>query len=273
MSKFDDLKQQYKDLKRHAEDLKAQINEIRHGHIHIPALHIDYDVPDEIRSTHHWLNRIYIWVGASLLGVAAICFALLSDGAAELFYRLYEKVPWAPFLLTPFGLVGVRYLIKRYFSGSEGSGIPQVIAALQPECTKADQILSFRQGVGKILGTILGLLCGASIGREGPTVQLGAIILRSFGRYLRAPVLYSPRSLILAGGAAGVSAAFNTPIAGIVFAIEELGRSFYEKETSHKMARIIDLINLVITIFVSLLIVGITLLSTEIGFISTPALK
>ena len=49
--------------------------------------------------------------------------------------------------------------------------------------------------------------------------------------------------------------------------------NFYEKETSHKMARIIDLINLVITIFVSLLIVGITLLSTEIGFISTPALK
>lgn len=232
MSKFDDLKKQYGDIRRYREDLRRQFDDIRHGHIHIPVLNIDYDVPDEVKSTHHWINRIYIWAAASLLGLLAIGFAGLCDGAAEIFHHLCDQAKWLPFLLTPFGLLSVRWIIDRWFTGSEGSGIPQTIAALDPQCKSPDGLLSLRQGVGKVIGTILGLACGASIGREGPTVQLGAITLRIFGRYLRAPVLYSPRSLILAGGAAGVSAAFNTPIAGIVFAIEELGKSFYEKETS-----------------------------------------
>ena len=74
---------------------------------------------------------------------------------------------------------------------------------------------------------LLGLLCGASIGREGPTVQVGASIMFAIGRL-------SPRrqpGLLLAGASAGVAAAFNTPLAGIVFGIEEMSRSF-EARTS-----------------------------------------
>lgn len=213
-------------------DLKKQLSELRQGHIHIPVLNIDYDVPDEVKSTHHWLNRIFVWVGASLLGLVAVLMSVFADGAMEAFQQVTQRYPWSPFLMTPLGFLAIRHLGRKYFSGAEGSGIPQVIASLQPECLKADQLLSWRVGIGKLIGTTLGLLCGASIGREGPSVQLGAIVLKSFGRFLRAPILYSPRSLVLAGGAAGVSAAFNTPIAGIVFAIEELGKSFYEKETS-----------------------------------------
>jgi H+/Cl- antiporter ClcA len=71
-------------------------------------------------------------------------------------------------------------------------------------------------------------VCGASIGREGPTVQVVAGILRSLTRGLRGGP--GRRALILAGGAAGVAAAFNTPIAGVVFAVEELAKTF-EKRT------------------------------------------
>jgi H+/Cl- antiporter ClcA len=94
-----------------------------------------------------------------------------------------------------------------------------------------DRVLSPRIAVGKILLTLLGLLCGASIGREGPTVQVGASAMHLLGRALKLPRMELQRSLVLAGGAAGVAAAFNTPLAGIVFAIEELSHSF-EARTS-----------------------------------------
>ena len=84
-----------------------------------------------------------------------------------------------------------------------------------------------QMAVGKVVLLMVGLLCGASIGREGPTVQVGASIMFAVGRL-------SPRrqaGLILAGAGGGVSAAFNTPLAGIVFAIEEMSRSF-EARTS-----------------------------------------
>jgi H+/Cl- antiporter ClcA len=82
--------------------------------------------------------------------------------------------------------------------------------------------VSIRIAIGKILLTLFGLLCGASIGREGPTVQVGASIMFAIGRL-------SPRrqpGLILAGASAGIAAAFNTPLAGIVFGIEEMSRAF-----------------------------------------------
>jgi H+/Cl- antiporter ClcA len=103
-----------------------------------------------------------------------------------------------------------------------------VIAARQlPKSAGGRQrLVSFRVLVGKVVLTIVGLGCGASIGREGPTVQIGAAIMHAAGRV--GGMRMQP-GLLLAGGAAGVAAAFNTPLAGIVFAIEELSRSFEQR--------------------------------------------
>lgn len=90
------------------------------------------------------------------------------------------------------------------------------------------QLLSLRLMVGKIVLTLIGLTCGASIGREGPTVQVGASIMMNAAKLSG---VGRERGLILAGSAAGVAAAFNTPLAGIVFAIEEMSRAF-ESRTS-----------------------------------------
>ena len=75
---------------------------------------------------------------------------------------------------------------------------------------------------------------GASLGREGPTVHLGAAILHSLGKYAHLPTRYYERGLILTGGGAGIAAAFNTPLAGIIFAIEEMARS-YDRRNSGMM--------------------------------------
>jgi len=99
------------------------------------------------------------------------------------------------------------------------------------ESRRKGVVLSLRIAVGKILLTLAGLMVGASIGREGPSVHVGASIMYSLGRYVRFPAHYMERGLILVGGAAGIAAAFNTPLAGIVFAIEEMSKSF-EQRTS-----------------------------------------
>ena len=178
-----------------------------------------------------WRIRTVFWSGAILVGVVAAFFAIFSEHAEQGFRYIREYSSIVSFILPPFGLLIISWLTKKYFKGSEGSGIPQTIVTLQ----KAEQtylrksLLSLKVSIGKFLLTLLGLLCGLSIGREGPTVHIGASIMYSLGRISRFPPHYIEKGLILAGGSAGVAAAFNTPIAGIVFAIEELSRSFEEK--------------------------------------------
>lgn len=186
-------------------------------------------------SARQWLRRVAFWVGALLVGGAAIAFATLADQAGDLFQLSITGRPWLPFLLAPAGLAISCLLTRKIFPGAQGSGIPQVIAALHmQDPARIDAVLSTRIAIGKVLLTLVGLGCGASIGREGPTVQVGATIMHALGRSLRLPRHDAYRAMILAGGAAGVAAAFNTPLAGVVFAIEELSHSF-EARTSGKV--------------------------------------
>lgn len=190
------------------------------------------------RSRHAWLSprlwvrRILFWIGALAVGAAAIVFAVGADHANDLFRRLVQSSPYLPLAVCPVVLALCAWITRRFFAGSQGSGIPQTIAALQmQEQAARDRVLSLRIAAGKILLTILSLAGGASVGREGPTVQIGASIMHGLGRMVRFPRRELQQGLILAGGAAGVAAAFNTPLAGVVFAIEEMSRSF-ESRTS-----------------------------------------
>jgi H+/Cl- antiporter ClcA len=183
-------------------------------------------------SPRQWLRRLVFWVGAVLVAGVAIGFAALANMASEGFVRVQAPRPWIALLICPAGLAASFLLTRHVFPGAQGSGIPQVIAAQHMTDRAAiARVLSPRIAAGKIALTLLGLCCGASIGREGPTVQVGAAIMHTLGRLLRLPRLDLERALVLAGGAAGVAAAFNTPLAGIVFAIEELSHSF-EARTS-----------------------------------------
>lgn len=178
-------------------------------------------------SLNAWRIRLVFWIGALLVGITAAAFALLATHADHSFLALVELYPWLPFVLTPAGLMLISFLTRRFFSGASGSGIPQTIAALDMQDKSA--VLSYKIAIGKLLLTLMGLFSGASIGREGPTVHIGASIMYSLRHYANFPLSYYRHGLIAAGGAAGVAAAFNTPLAGIVFALEELSRSFEQR--------------------------------------------
>ncbi len=173
-----------------------------------------------------WRIRLTLWFFAALTGLLVAAFAKLADGALTLFFALESQAAWAPFLLAPaVGMITVG-LTRKYFPGIQGSGIPQVIAAtrLAGQGKPVGHLVSIRIAVGKILLGAFALIGGFSAGREGPSVQVAASVLSAAHRFLPLSRAIRMRDLILAGGAAGVSAAFNTPLAGIVFAVEELGR-------------------------------------------------
>ncbi|CAA2105139.1 H(+)/Cl(-) exchange transporter ClcA [Methylobacterium bullatum] len=175
-----------------------------------------------------WRQRLLFLFGGLCVGLAAVAMAKLANLAHEVFRWIVSPSPLVALVLTPLGFAIAILLSLRVFPNSQGSGIPQVIAARHTDDpTIRDALVSLRTAFGKILVMTLGLVCGASTGREGPTVQVGAAIMAVVGR-LDAERL---PGVILAGGAAGVAAAFNTPIAGIVFGIEELSRT-YEARTS-----------------------------------------
>lgn len=191
-------------------------------------------------SPRKWKTRLVFWLGAVLVGVAAVSFAIASEHANVWFVALMDGNPWLPFIWTPTLLVLVAWLTRRYFPGAQGSGIPQAIAALEaPDDAERSKLLSLRIAIGKILLTFIGIFSGASIGREGPTVHIGASVMYSLGRLARFPVHFLDRGLILAGSAAGLAAAFNTPLAGIVFAIEEMSRSFEERTSGTMLTAVV----------------------------------
>ncbi|SEC36531.1 chloride channel protein [Bradyrhizobium erythrophlei] len=176
-----------------------------------------------------WQRRAIFLLGGIAVGAAAVALAQLADLAQVAFSALVSHVRYASLVLTPIGFALSVYLTNRFFQNAQGSGIPQAIAARHlTDQTARESLVSLRIAAGKILLTLFGLLCGASVGREGPTVQIGASIMFALGRF-------SPRrqpGLILAGAAAGVAAAFNTPLAGIVFGIEEMSRAFETRTSS-----------------------------------------
>nr|WP_250890346.1 chloride channel protein [Sphingobium nicotianae] len=175
-------------------------------------------------------------VGAVLLSLAAVFFARIGEVAQHWFLRLVAAHPAAPALLTPvmFGLV--VYITRRWCPEARGSGIPQVMAAARnPERAGSSALVSLRTAVMKLAGTIAVLLAGGAAGREGPTVQISAAIMVAVQRWLRVPV---SAGVIIAGGAAGVAAAFNTPLAGVAFAIEELASAFEQKVAIFVMAAV-----------------------------------
>jgi H+/Cl- antiporter ClcA len=191
-------------------------------------------------SARLWLRHMLFWSGAVAVGLAATAFALSSDHAQALFRKLLAISPWLPLLVTPLTLAGVAALTQRYFKGAEGSGIPQTIASIRmPEGSDRDAVLSLRVALGKMLLTCISLAGGASVGREGPTVQVGAALLYNLRWLIRFPRHLMERGLIIAGGGAGVAAAFNTPLAGIVFAIEEMARSFEERSSGTLLTAVI----------------------------------
>ncbi|PZP31316.1 MAG: chloride channel protein [Roseateles depolymerans] len=178
----------------------------------------------ELADWRLWLTRALVIAFAALAGLSIVAFSWLGDWALERFFELRGRWAWAPLIWTPLCTLAIVALTRRYWPGAGGSGIPQVMAALDP-AVPAEQrglYVSLRLSLAKVLLTSWGLLGGLSLGREGPSVQVAAGVMHAARRWLPERTAVSAHGLLVAGGAAGIAAAFNTPLGGVMFAIEEL---------------------------------------------------
>lgn len=177
-----------------------------------------------------WKTHIVFWLGAIFVGLSSIALTQGSEYVSELFRELHQQYLLYSFLFTPLALTLLAWITFTFFPGSERSGVPQVKAALEPsEAGNEKPLLSFRILVGKLFLSIGGIFAGASVGLGGPAIHIGAALMTYFGRFAHFGPHYLERGLILAGSSAGFAAIFSAPLAGIVFAIEEMGRSLEEK--------------------------------------------
>lgn len=186
-----------------------------------------------LTSPRAWRDRIVMWSAAIIAGLCIVGFTLLTDRAVEFFEQMRAFSQWLPFLVTPAGAMVVVWLTLKFAPASAGSGIPQVIAAMDSSLppAKTANFISLKLSAAKALLGSIGLAAGFSMGREGPSVQIAAGVMHSFRRLFGNRAFLRDRDLMLAGGAAGIAAAFNAPLAGIVFAIEEMSRGFEQRSS------------------------------------------
>ncbi|WP_426287403.1 chloride channel protein [Luteibacter sp. E-22] len=191
-------------------------------------------------SPRQWRRRVLFWAGAIVVGLSAVLFAKAADYAFEVFRRAASLGWWVPLLVTPAMFALLCWLTQGALKATRGSGIPQAIAALKVEDESfRSRVLSLKVALGKMALTLAALLGGASVGREGPTVHVGAGLLYSMGRRFGFADPTAAGRFILAGSAAGLAAAFNTPLAGVVFAIEEMSGTFEHRMSGTLLTAVI----------------------------------
>lgn len=206
-----------------------------------PHPHIYSAFRNELYDTHLWRGRALFIAFAALAGLTVVAFTWLSEHALALFFRVQASHWWAPLLWTPLSAAAIVWVTRRYAPGAAGSGIPQVMAAQDASITEGTRglFVSLRLALAKMLLTAWGLLGGLSLGREGPSVQIAAGVMHSVRRWLPKRSQISEHSLLVAGGAAGIAAAFNTPLGGVMFAIEELTRKPEQRNHGLTIAAIV----------------------------------
>lgn len=179
-------------------------------------------------------DKIYynmpFWLAAALVALISVAYNYLFNYCEELAIS-YSSTYWV-YVFPPFAILG-SFLVAHFISKeASGSGIPQVIACVELSQMSdekkgiLEKLLSVKMIFAKIIGSCMCILGGAVTGREGPTLQISAAVFYQINKYwpkkLPQPNL---SSMLLAGGAAGLASAFNTPLGGVVFAIEEMSKS------------------------------------------------
>jgi CIC family chloride channel protein len=170
----------------------------------------------ELRQREGQVFLILSLVIGALTGLVVVAFIMLTERLAM---RLYPVggAPWRRLLFPVVGSLGIGYLLYRYFPNARGSGVPQTKAALFAR----EGRITLRTVLGKFFCTSATLASGIPLGREGPSVQVGAGIGSVLGRFLGLPS-EQVKNLIPVGAAAAIAAAFNTPLAAVVFSLEEI---------------------------------------------------
>lgn len=179
------------------------------------------------------MQAIPFWVASAITGIIAVAYAKLFDLAEHTVLLLADKAWWMLFVTCPIFFFLSWWVVKRYSPASRGSGIPQVMAAIDLSNPKDNHKVGYLLGLRVLLtkiGSSLLLVCGGgAIGREGPTIQIAGSVFKWVNDLTPATWPKVPRkNMVITGAAAGLAAAFNTPLGGIVFAVEELAKNHFK---------------------------------------------
>ncbi|GKT23510.1 chloride channel protein [Acidovorax sp. SUPP3334] len=201
-----------------------------------------HNLRQEFADGWRWVERAIVLAYAAVAGLFVVAFTLMAEWAFERFEQvLHWQGGWAVLLWTPALTAGIVWATRRFMPGAAGSGIPQVMAALEPglQPSQRGYFVSLRMSLAKIVLGSAGFLAGLSMGREGPSVQVAAGVMQHAQRWLGPRSGITSHALLVAGGAAGIAAAFNAPLAGVVFAIEELSRKLESRSSGLIIAAIV----------------------------------
>ena len=171
---------------------------------------------EDLRRKEDRLSLLLSLVIGALVGLVVVAFILLTGRLAAIMYPAGGS-GWRRIIVPTLGSLLTGYLLFKYFPLARGSGIPQTRAALFIH----DGRISLRSVVGKLVCCTIALASGIPLGREGPAVYIGSGLASAIAQRLGLSRL-QVRSLIPVGGAAALAAAFNTPIAAVLFSLEEI---------------------------------------------------
>ena len=183
------------------------------------------------------LTRFSYLFAAVCVGIVSVFYARFISCLQGWYFSFYHSHPYWISGATPFlFIIGTGWVVK-FAPEAKGSGIPQVLSAIEiskrSDSLEYQGLVSIKTAIVKVISSGVGILGGASLGREGPTVQISVSLFSLIGstvqnRLKRFVPQMDTESYLIAGGAAGIAAAFNTPLAGITFALEEVahGASF-----------------------------------------------
>lgn len=175
------------------------------------------------------LQALPFWIASLITGLIAVGYTKLFNFSESILLGALAWHRWIIFILAPVNFLLGWYIVRRFAPGAGGSGIPQVMAAIELPASRYEKslskLLSVRVIITKIASSLAMVLGGGAIGREGPTIQIAGSVFRMIHKWVPPtwPKL-AKQNFIITGAAAGLAAAFNTPLGGIVFAIEELAR-------------------------------------------------
>jgi CIC family chloride channel protein len=173
-------------------------------------------LPERIRQREDQLFLALTLVIGAIVGLTVVAFIIVTERTGQ---RLYPAngAPWRRLVTPVIGALITGYLLYRYFPDARGSGIPQTKTAL----FAGNGTISLRTVIGKFVCSSGSLASGIALGREGPSVHIGAGIASVLARWLGLKP-DKVKALLPVGAAAALAAAFNTPIAAVLFSLEEV---------------------------------------------------
>ena len=181
-----------------------------------------------------YLQGIPYWTAACLVGLVAVVYSGAFSACIQMARAVHQDHPYWLFLVSPVCFFMATWVVEKFAPQAGGTGVPRVIHALNLDSTaqksEIDQDLNMKVAAIVVLSSLLCVLGAGSLGREGPMVHMAACLFYFVGRRLHRVWPYTEhRSWIVAGGAAGVAAAFNAPLAGVVFVLEELAQQHFHQ--------------------------------------------